>query len=263
MKKAAIVFSSIILIFFISCKKDGPDPGKLKVDFIELVDGYPMVIDSMKYINEAGNSYMISEIQYFISKLTIYYSDGNSYTVQSDLGIHYIDSDIEESHTWNVTDNIPAGEVDSVVFVFGMDEETNQSNIFTDPPESNMFWPEELGGGYHYMKLNGRWMDPDLFVLPFNFHLGIGQTYDTTGQVTGFIQNYFRVNPYLMFNSVEPQILPGQTAGITIYMHIDSWFRSPNTWDFNDWGGMMMQNQEALQAACENGHDAFTYKFDD
>lgn len=258
---ASLILASLSILF--SCKKDKRESGRLKVNFIELVDGHPLVADTVWYENEAGNPYMISEIQYFISKLTIYYSDGDRYNIQSDMGIHYVDTDIPASHQWNPLEDVPAGNVDSIVFVFGLDKETNQSNIYTDPPESNMFWPDQLGGGYHYMKLNGRWKDPDLVIVPFNFHLGIGQTYDNAGQVTGFVQNYFTVNPYLMSGSGKTQILPDQVTGITIYMHTDSWFRSPNTWDFNDWGGMIMQNQEAMKTACENGHDAFTYTFDE
>ncbi len=41
-------------------------------------------------------------------------------------------------------------------------------------------------------------------------------------------------------------------------MNIDSWFKTPHTWDFNNTGGMMMQNQDALKSACENGFDVFS-----
>jgi hypothetical protein len=231
--------------------------------FNEKVDGELLQTDTLKYVNEAGNPYLVSEVQYFISKFTLYFDNGESYTVKDNMGIHYIDSDISETKYWEIPEDIPSGHVDSIVFVFGLDESDNQSNIFPNPPESNMFWPEQLGGGYHYMKLNGKY-EPNtgplpMFPIPFNFHLGIGQIYDTTGQVTGFVQNYFKVSfPLVMMSSLFVEVKPGQTTELILTMNIESWFATPNTWDFNTMGGMMMQNQAALEAACENGRDVFS-----
>ncbi|MCK9401428.1 MAG: hypothetical protein M0Q51_15730 [Bacteroidales bacterium] len=252
----------IIAIFFTmlnSCKEKDNDPGNIRLTFEEKVDGELLQTDTLKYVNEAGNPYMINEVQYFISKFTLYFNDGEFYTVKDNMGMHYIDSDIPGTKSWDIPEDIPSGRVDSIVFVFGLDEADNQSNIFPNPPESNMFWPEELGGGYHYMKLNGKYQDTTGLLAPFNFHLGIGQTYDTTGQVTGFVQNYFKVSfPLIMMSSLLVDVKPGQTTELILTMNIDSWFATPHTWDFNYWGGMMMQNQAALQAACENGRDAFS-----
>jgi hypothetical protein len=251
-----------IAIFFTminSCKEKDDGPGSIRLTFEEKVDGELLQTDTLKYVNEAGNLYMISEVQYFISKFTLYFNNGESYTVRDEMGIHYIDSDIPDTKYWDIPDEIPSGSVDSIVFVFGLDEADNQSNIFPDPPESNMFWPEQLGGGYHYMKLNGKYQDTTGMLAPLNFHLGIGQIYDTAGQVTGFVQNYFKVSfPLVMMSSLFVEVKPGQTTGLILTMNIDSWFATPNTWDFNTMGGMMMQNQAALEAACENGKDVFS-----
>jgi hypothetical protein len=260
MKKIfTIITIAVTLIILNSCKENENDPGNIWLAFNEKVDGELLQTDTLKYVNEAGNHYMITEVQYFISKFTLYFNNGESYTVKDNMGIHYIDSDISDTRYWTVPDDIPSGHVDSIVFVFGLDEADNQSYIFINPPETNMFWPEELGGGYHYMKLNGKYLDTANAQAPFNFHLGIGQTYDTTGQVTGFVQNYFKVSfPLVMMSSLFVDVKPGQTTELILTMNIESWFATPNTWDFNTMGGMMMQNQAALQAACENGRDVFS-----
>ena len=263
-KSVISIFFLITTLVLIQCEQDKPETGKVTFNFEELVDYMPLERDTLQYINEAGNEYMITEVQYFISNLKIYYQNGNSYLVTQDNGIHYIDSDIPETHSWEISDNVPAGVIDSIVFTFGLDEEANQSGIFTDPPESNMFWPEQLGGGYHYMKLNGKWLDAENNLKPFNFHLGIGQNYDTTGQVTGFVQNYFRVSiGQPVYSSFILNVNPGQLTSFSLHMNVDSWFKTPHTWDFNEWGGMMMQNQAALKAACENGYDVFMIGPDD
>lgn len=250
----------VMLLFIVSCNDDEKDKetGQITFHFQELVDSMPLVTDSMKYTNEAGNEYLVTEVQYFISNLRIHYQDGETYTVTQDDGIHYIDSDISETHTWQIQEEVPAGVIDSISFTFGLDEDDNVSNRFVDPPESLMFWPDELGGGYHYMKLNLKYLSTNSMITPFNYHMGIGQLYDTTGQVTEFVQNYFPVNCYLaIYSSFIAQVRADESNHLSINMDINSWFKTPNSWDFNDFGMMMMQNQAAQQAAKENGYDVF------
>lgn len=252
---------SIIAFFFLfsGCKDETPQTGKISITFEELVDYMPLVTDTPIYINEANNEYLITEIQYFISNVKLYYQDGSTHIISQDSGIHYRDTDLPDTKTWNISDDVPAGVIDSIVFTFGLDEETNKTGLFLNPPESNMFWPEQLGGGYHYMKMNGKWRNVNNEIQPFNFHLGIGQNYDTTGVVTGFVQNYFSVSVFLqVYSSFIISVLPGQATALALNMNIESWFKTPHTWDFNTMGGMMMQNQAALKAACENGYDVFT-----
>jgi hypothetical protein len=258
-KLLTILTAFSLLLSISSCKEEDPGTGKINLTFEELVDLVPLEVDSVHYQNEAGNEYFITEVQYFISNVRLYYHDGKTHDIQQDDGIHYRDTDIPETKTWIINDDVPEGLIDSITFIFGLDEETNQSGLFPNPPEANMFWPDELGGGYHYMKLNGKWLTVNQQISPFNFHLGIGQTYDTTGAVTGFIQNYFKVSVFLpVYSSAILIVNPDQTTNIKISMNIESWFKTPHTWDFNTMGGMMMQNQEALKAACENGYDVFT-----
>jgi hypothetical protein len=260
MKKIALLIPAVfILSLHFGCKEEDPATGSLFFHFTETVDTTYLAFDTLSYVNEAGNQYLITEVQYFISNLTLYYEDGKKYEIMDGQGIHYIDSDIPETRYWTLMDEIPTGYIDSIVFTFGLDEETNKSGLFQNPPESNMVWPDELGGGYHYMKLNGKWKDINEMVNPFNFHLGIGQTYDTTGQVTGFVQNYFKVSAYLApYSSFIIKINPNETTYMEISMNVSSWFKTPNTWNFDYMPAMIMQNQEAMNDARENGFDVFS-----
>lgn len=248
-----------MLSSLLSCKEKEADYGKITFSFTEMVDTTRLVYDTVRYTNEAGNEYLITEVQYFISNLMLYYENGTQYKIRDSQGIHYVDSDIPGTKYWAITDDVPCGRIDSVVFTFGLDEETNKSGLFTNPPESNMFWPEELGGGYHYMKMNGKWLDVNEMINPFNYHLGIGQTYDTTGMVTGFVQNYFNVSVFLaVYSSFIIVVNPDQTTNLGISMNVNSWFTTPNTWNLNDMPSMIMQNQAAIKTACENGFDVFS-----
>ncbi|MEN8226004.1 MAG: MbnP family protein [Bacteroidota bacterium] len=255
----------LLLVFLTACKKPSePDPGipagKVTFKFFHYCDGQAVEFDIRKYVNEAGNEYMVNEIQYFISDVYLHRS-GTSYLINGWKDIHYVDTDISSTQEWKVYDHILAGEYSGISFTFGISEEKNQTLMYTDPPESLMFWPTYLGGGYHYLKLNGKWLDTNQLERPYNFHLGIGQEYDpVSGDITGFIQNYFEV--------IVPEsgfvVNQDQETIIHLVMNVDSWFKSPHTYDHNYWGGDIMQNQQAMIQGCENGQDVFevlSFKF--
>lgn len=127
--------------------------------------------------------------------------------------------------------------------------------MFVNPPESFMFWPENLGGGYHYLKLNGKWLNELDQAAPFNFHLGIGQIYFSyPDSISSFVQNYFRVIlPASAFN-----LAVGETKSVEVIMNVENWFQSPNIYNHNTHGGDIMQKQHVMALAVENGWNVFT-----
>ncbi len=254
-----LIVLSIPVLFMANCNKEpnGNEPedtGKINFSFTHYVDGQPLDTDTLKYVNASGNHYLVTEIQYFISDVTLHAHDGSKKVIDDWKDIHYVDTDLEDTWKWDVYDEIPTGLYNSISFTVGINEQKNQSLMFVDQPESLMFWPEYLGGGYHYMKLNGKWMDTEQELLPFDFHLGIGQIYDNEGNVTGFIQNYFEVTlPGSSFT-----INKGEVVNIPIIMNVENWFKNPHIHDHNTWGGDIMQKQEAMLLGCDNGHDVFS-----
>jgi hypothetical protein len=260
----------LILIFltlglFNSCgEKDDPpeeEKGKIVFHFTHFNDGAELEYDTMKYTNAAGNHYLVNEIQYFISDVKLYGTDGSVQMIDDWKDIHYVDTDIESTQTWQVYDPIEIGEYDKISFTFGINEEKNQSLMFLNPPERDMFWPEFLGGGYHYMKLNGKWLAEDNVIKPFNFHLGIGQIYAggviEPDSITGFVQNYFEVElPASAFS-----IAKGEEKHFEIRMNVENWFLNPHIYNHDEWGGDIMQKQDAMKLGCENGQqDVFGFQ---
>lgn len=260
-----IGFSALALIL-VSCKKEKPveeEFGKLRVEFLHYYDGEPVVYDSLVYYNEAGNLLMINEIQYFISDVTLKSSSGSK-MIKDWTDIYYVDIDIPATLTWNVYDKIPIGSYSGLSFVFGIPASKNTPYMYVNPPERDMFWPFYLGGpngGYHYLKLNGKYLQmPENQVSPFNFHLGVGQIYASgvvdVDSITGYIQNYFTVDFPTTSYKVENQ----KTTVIKVVMNIEEWFKNPNVFDINTMGAFIMQNQDAMGAASENGHNVFSIK---
>ncbi len=235
----------LVAAALVSCKKPA-SYGDLTINIDYSVNGKALITDSLCYCNEAGNEFLITEIQWFISKMEL--QDERGEWVSSEQKIFYIDTDIPESQTLQIA-SIPVGRYKALRFVFGLDEEDNRTGLFTDPPESEMFWPDFLGGGYHYMKLNGKFLNAEGHLAPLAIHLGIGQNEDCTE----FYQNYFIVELPIDFTIKENTV-----NQFDLTMVIDNWFRNPNLYDFNTFGSAIMQNQAAQQALKENGKDVFT-----
>ena len=253
------------ILSFSACNP-GPDPqphylpSRLLLSFEHLNNGEPLQCDTMRYVNTAGNHYLVNEIQYFISDVTLHYSDGNLQVLDGWQAIHYVDTDLPDTHFFNPPDTLKPGHVDKITFTFGINEVKNQSLMFVNPPERDMFWPEYMGGGYHYLKLNGKWLAADGVVKPYNFHLGIGQEYAGGGSnpdsIVGFIQNYFEITlPASSFDVEQGMAVQGK-----IQMNIENWFQHPHTYDHDVWGGDIMQRQAAMQLGCDNGkEDVFSF----
>lgn len=261
MNKGILILSIIIYLFLSGCKPETIKPedktGHLVLKFNHLINGEPFEADTLKYINESGNHYLINDVMYFISDVSLYGSDGSMVHIEKQQAIHYIDNHIAETGNWTVFDPVPEGTYDSISFIFGLNEQRNISFFFVNPPEVNMFWPTVLGGGYHYMMINGKWKNLQNELIPFDFHLGIGQIYSgntiNTDSIIGFVHNYFEVK--LPLNGCT--FTNSDTTTIELKMNIESWFKTPHSWDFNYWGGAIMQNQDAMNTVKENGFDVF------
>ena len=249
-----ILFLLLFLFCFIGCKKPVPT-GHLKVHFVTEVDGHTLQYDVLDYVNDAGNHYEVNEVRYFISRVVLTNADGTQVSITDNDGIHYYDSDISSTFNWLIDDELPVGKYKSISFVFGLDAAQNVTGFFVNPPETNMAWPEPIGGGYHYMQINGKWLNTSDELTPFCLHSGIGQTYQD-GEITGFVHNFFTVT--LPLASLE--IGESTTSEITLRMNVNNWFREPNVYDFNEWGGAIMQNQAAQEVLKANGKNVFSVR---
>lgn len=252
MKKTFFIL--IISIFLISCGNK-ERTGKLDLQFSHHVDGKSLILNQLIYTNAAGNPYQVNEVKYFISKLYLLTANDELVKITQNEGIHYVDLAYSHALTWNLAD-IKVGDYKGISFIFGLDEADNQSNRFVNSPEKDFFWPQFLGGGYHYLQINGKWENRDGGLESMNFHAGIGQLYKSNvkevDSIFTFIHNYFRVDLPLNF-TVEKS----RTAKLNLIMHIDKWFSTPTVYDHNYFCSSIMQNQEAQEVIRQNGRSVF------
>lgn len=198
-------------------------------------------------------SLTLAEVRYFISKVYLIEETGKRVYLCDDSNhiVHYVDFAQKSTLSWNFS-TVPSGHYVGLGFICGLDETDNRSHRFNNPPESLMFWPEALGGGYHYMQINGKWFaSANAPGQPYGLHTGIGQTWKD-GVATAFHHNYACVEipqAFSVFLSMKKR------HKITLHMDVRQWLIG---WDFAVHGGAIMQNQDAQQILKKNAQNVFS-----
>lgn len=210
-----------------------------------LANGSAIVLGTdTPYVNAAGNHFGVTRLSYFVSDVTLTTTDGTTITA---AGAHYVDHDTASTRLIELPVDAGALELASISFVMGLPPALNVTGAFSSPPESLMEWPVMMGGGYHYMKLEGRYIDAA--GEPFNFMAHSGA---------------LRGTDYSFPVELDAH---GVTIGegdvtLTVAMNVEEWFTNPNDWDLNDYFNATMHgimgNAAAQASLQENGAGVFT-----
>ena len=234
-----------LMLSYSGCTPDEPDQPTesantvVNMNFNHFMDNAPVEIDTMKYINTNGDTFSMRTIKYFITRLT-FHRDGKSDVVLGDM--HYVEHAIPASESYTFENKIPSGVYTGISFTYGFINADNISNRFSAPPEYQMFWPENMGGGYHYQKLEGQYLDNGIRKF-FNFHSG------------GLDKTDYSINMVLPNSGFE---VVNNEVSIELDMEIKNWFNSPVVWDFAYFGAAIMGNHEAQETIQQNGTNVFT-----
>ena len=231
-----------------SCKKDNPapnpnpNPPTTTVDsylrFKHTVDNQAVIFDTVMYVNAFGNDFSIETIHYFVSNIAFVKSNGDVVNVKDAI---YVDPRLAGYDQKKITTAIPNGDYTEMRFTFGLDTEMNQNGAFNNFPEAAMEWPMMMGGGYHYMKLEGRYENLNSY-NHFNFH---------TGPLNNNA-NFFQVAIPMTLNVSDGSF------DVSLVMEIQNWFKNPNTFDLTTISSGMMGSQPKQELVKSNGHDVFS-----
>ena len=246
----ARLLMGLIIVSFISCK-DNDDTPLAEVNpsfnFTHNWDGVPIQnsdYENTTYVNENGESLTLSKLVYLISDITFSDAQGNTFSAGD-----YNLIDAREGINLNFAPDVTLEEgTYNVSFTFGFDDEDNAG----DYPDLNTadggVWivPMMLGGGYHYMKLEGKYTDTQTIPsseVGFAYHAiraNDNSTDPITLQDTSFIVNLGEV-----------VVSPG--TEIEIQMNVAEWFKNPHTWNLYELYMMLMPNFQAQILMIENG----------
>jgi hypothetical protein len=240
------IIGLLFLVNLFGCNKDKSAPLQtaspdvdLHIDFHHFVNDLPVSIGSMEYVNANTDTFSIKTIKYFISRLTLHRTNADSVLINHHF---YIDQSLNETLSKVIPNVLFEGEYNAISFTVGFHTEDNISNMFTSNPEYQMYWPSNMGGGYHYQKLEGQFLNQGIS-QNFNFHAGGLDQVDYSIRVK-LDQPTFQVT--------------SKELNLNLNMEIQNWFTSPVIWDFAYFGSAIMQNHEAQATIQKNGHDVFS-----
>ncbi len=238
--KNALTGIMIAAIAFTSCRKEkenvipAPLTGDLAINVGYHVDGKPLCFDSLMYTNTAGNLYSVTKVHYYLSRFRLYKEGNVKYSSDTIL---YVDAEQAMNFLFR---HVPVMIYDSVSFHIGLDEGQNKSNSLPATAENvNMGWPDVMGGGYHFLKLEGHWID-STSKLGYAMHIG---------------NNGFLVRAGIKANI---EVRGGNITNRKLMMNINQWFAGPNTYNLATDGVYSMGNAQLMKKLSENGGDVFT-----
>jgi hypothetical protein len=213
--------------------------GKLTLTISHFANQLPLIFDTMQYENKSGSTYSVSRIQYYLSQFIFKDAEGKIITVEKCL---YVDGKNEETLIQELS--VPLGDYNSIGFLVGVAPAQNFTGGLENTLDNqNMSWPDVIGGGYHFLKFEGLYLDTLQNKKGFVMHLG-----DKGYQVTHDWLNY------------PIQISKEEEFKIALSMNMNGWFESPYTYNFNKDGNYTMAIPELMQILKLNGHDIFTIK---
>lgn len=220
-----------------SCQYDPVSPSST-FNFTHYVNGNPVNWDTIMHLHPLGYPFSIENLKYFISNIALHKSNGD--TIFLDLA-HYVDARSISTCSFNLETTLEDGDYTGISFIFGLDSNKNISNSYTNPPENLMFWPEPMGGGYHYLKMEGKY-DSTGVIKNYNLH---------TGRLNGTPYHFYVYLP-------QAFTISNNAVSVEFGMELTNWLQNPNSFDFNLFGDAIMGNATAQQFIMENGNDVFS-----
>ena len=236
----------IALVFFSCGKTNENNESRIFLNFNHHCDNTALSNDGLNHTNEAGENYNVLTLKYIVTdiKLTSNNKDHEEIIIKD---LHFVD--FNDPSTMFIESDILENGSYTLSFRFGLDANTNIADNFTNETfHASMDWPPmidpntgmEMGGGYHYMKLEGAYNNDSTF---YNTHTG-----PTMGMDHSFVVsfNMFNIN---INNSTE-------NLEYSIDMNVNNWYENPNT--INLAPMIMMDMTKQMQLMSNGMTDVFT-----
>lgn len=256
MNKIALTVVAITLFF--ACDSDddsqimvAPNPVSVNFQFTQNWDGTSIAnpdYQTTTYTNAAATELKISKLVYLISDVTFTAEDGTVY----DAGDYNL-IDARNGTNVNFTPGIqiPEGVYD-VTFTFGFDDEDNDKpGGYPDLNSTDGSWsvPEPLGGGYHYMRLEGTFINELAETKTFQYHTIRANKHTSLPPGPGTLESTQDTSFVVNLGTLTV----GGDTSIEVKMNVAEWFKNPNTWDLNINNSVMMPNFDLQIDMNENG----------
>jgi hypothetical protein len=229
-----IILAVFVILLMDACKKDPmlPESATVKFTLDYEIDNEKFHFDSIRYINDAGNQYSITRLEYYVSKITFHNSTGENFFSEE---VFYINANEKKAMMF---DSIPSGIYTGVSFYIGIPEDKNKTGYLPSTFENiNMAWPDPMGGGYHFMKFEGHFRD-SAKTSGYAVHLGTNAM---------LVKVHLDYNFELKYSNHHWQLV----------MNLNEWFRNPHVYDLAKDGNYTMHKKDLMTKITANGSSVY------
>ncbi len=237
------LFASTAIALLFACQKDetdrpGPDTttGSVTLILEHHMDGMPLAFDTMYYATAAGHTYSVSRLEYYLSEIVLSGVDGTP-----DDTIHgpcYVNAGGTTSFDLGA---LSGGAYSGATLLLGLPPGMNVTGGLPNTLENvNMAWPDPMGGGYHFIKFEGHFLED---ASPNGFAIHVGN------------------NSYLAHAELgQAFTLDGASGTLALRFNLNELFRTPHTYDLSS-GNYSMGNMVLMGQLRDNAVDAFTIEY--
>ena len=242
-KKYCLLILTLILVNGCSEELDccvQPEQFTVTLNFTHHWNGLkitPQDFNELKFTNGNGERLSVERLRYLVSNINLV--NGKNY--------HFVD--VGENAGTSITIPELTDESYALSFRFGFSDEDNTDGTYQDLNSASFNVPGMLGGGYHFMQFDGKYIDNNNEASGFNYHT-IKAVDRTDPDNLKFEDTSFEVN--------LGTIVFANTTEIEIKMNLAEWFKNPDTWNLNELNTVLMPNFEAQKMMRANGDSVFS-----
>jgi hypothetical protein len=224
----------------------GPEPAataSLRIRFTHSYGASPLRFDTAGYRTPANSPVSFETLRYYVSGIRLFGMSGD--TLLTSDSVFYVDG--RDSSTWtHALANVPVGHIHTYGFDFGLAPARNRSGSLPNTLENlDMAWPDPMGGGYHFLKLEGRLLDS--VSRPYGFYVHIGSL-----AVGGAVQDDHFAYEETRF-PLHAALSAGDTLDLDVDMDIEAWFSGEETFDLERNAQGVMSDPSAQDLLRKNG----------
>lgn len=236
---------AFIALLLTNCKKDLVEPaaplkeqpvsGSISIEFETVIGDSALVFATRTYTNQAGNTFKITKLKYYISNIKLIKQDNSSWS--ESYSYHLIDHSTTNGGVFTIT-GVPFGTYKSIEFMIGVDSTHNVSGSQTGALDvaNDMFW--DWNQGYIMAKFEGTSPQSTATGNKFMYHVG------------GFsgANNAIRIiSP--SFNGATANVSESVTPEIHIKNELLNWLNTPNQMNFSSVNVIMMPGTNSKKVA--------------
>jgi hypothetical protein len=237
--KNILTFLCLSIFILSSCSSEDKNIN-ITLNFTHNWDGVAITdkdLNELKFKNAARQKVSIKNLRYLVSNISLV--DAKNY--------HLVNFSENTGTSINISD-LTEGTY-TLSFRFGFSDEDNIDGIYQDLNSVSFNVPGMLGGGYHYMQFDGKYIDNKDEEAGFNYHT-IRAVDKTDPDNLKFEDTSFEVNlgTVTISNNTE----------VEVKVNLAEWFKNPNPWDLNELNTVLMPNFKAQKAMSQNGKGVFS-----